>query len=136
MKAEEAYRAIVGLVEVNDWEIFPKAAGKLPFEFPPQHRPIYLSIGNILCELVRNYDYTSSVAFERQTSNNSSAVLSAKRRRENEPMQRSKRREALFFALAALPESGTAYDLVTSNQRGRIDQLREFIQRIRSSNVG
>ncbi len=136
VKPEETYRAIVGLLEVTDWEVFEEASRKLPFEFPAQHRPIYLSIGNIIRELVRQYDYTASVAFERDCLNSSSAVLAAKRRRENEPVQRSKRAKYFFSSLAALPESTNAYDLVPSSQHPQLDRLREYIQKLQSSNVG
>ena len=132
MKPEEAYRVIVGLVEVNDWGIFEQSSRELPFEFPPQDRPIYLSIGTILSDLVRNYDYTTSVAFASENAKSSSFVLNAKRRQENEAVQRSKRKKFLFQALAALPESITAYELVPSSQHPQLDRLREHIQKLRS----
>jgi hypothetical protein len=132
VKPADAYRTILGLVEVNDWQIFEDAARKLPFEFPPQHRSTYLNIGNILSELVRDYDYTNSAAFVRDTSSSSSAVLAAKRRRENEPVRRAERRKSFFSALAALPETRMAYDLVASSDHARLDRLREFIQKLES----
>ena len=136
VKAEDAYRTILGLVEVNDWPVFDSAARKLPSEFPEQLRSVYLSIGNTIEQLLRAYDYTCSVAFNRDTSSASVAVLSAKKRKESDPVQRKKRRQALFDALADLPQSAAAYDLVSTNQHSDLDKLREFVQKIRTAHVG
>ena len=136
MNVEQTYSVIVGLVEVNDWAIFPAMASRMPADFPAQHLSIYLSIGNIVQSLVDTYEYTASPEFRDASRGKSKAFVAAKRRAAEEPVKRRKHHDKFFQALAALPASSDAYRLLDAQKHEQLDTLRDLIRQLRTKPVG
>jgi hypothetical protein len=132
----EAFETILGLVEINAWDIFDEVTRKHPADFPEQNHSLYRRIGESIRAVLHEYDYTTSPEFAAGVEGKSEAVVAMKARFQAEPVKRSLHRQQLADALHELPGSRRAYDLVHPSMHLHLDRIVRDIEALRTRNVG
>jgi hypothetical protein len=132
MQTAQAFRTIVGLIVVNDWDIFDEVARKHPSEFPPSALATYREIGDELAKLMAEYDFTKSAAFQESVAGRSDRYAETKARFESTPVKRREHRDRLASALTDLLVSDSALSLVSPEEQRLLVRIRQSLSAVES----
>ena len=124
---EEVLGLTLALIRTGDAELVNEDRC-LPKEVcAPADRPKVRRAVAILSDVVHEYDYTASQEFQAANQGKSPAYEQMRRKLESDPVKRSERLERLEAALRNLLASDDAYELIPSDKRKALDEVRELI---------
>lgn len=130
MEPSTAYHLILGLVLMNDWAVFHDVASKHPQELPATNGDAYREIGEALTQLLDDYDFTESEAFQRRVAGKGAAYVEATRRFESDPVKRRAHREHLAEVLREFPPSSAVLELLSPTQHLHFERLVRAVKQL------
>jgi hypothetical protein len=89
-----------------------------------------LALARELAELVDNFDYANSIAFETLTKGKSAAVLNAQRKRISEPVKRRELRDAFYQQVRSILQDGQVENYLSKEDAGAVSSIRSRLREL------
>ena len=124
-------QAVVGLIEVNDYQLLSHrpALGEIAH---PDDFELVGRIARTVKSLYDDFDYTESPEFLRSIEGKSDRFAEMKRRLASDPQRRAEQRDRLAEALVELPDTTRLLALVPQRRRVEVDEITRWLSALRN----
>jgi hypothetical protein len=118
----QVLQAIVGLIQVGDYELLKQQAVLAELGSPSDFGRI-LQIARAVKSLYDDFDFTKSSEFLRSIEGKSNNFAEVKRRLVSDPIKKAEQRARFAGAMIELPDADHLLGMIPEQQRSKVEEL-------------